>query len=463
MKRITKTTVASVKITSDDSVILSLKTANDSANLYFESTDQFAEAVKKKQIHAKKRIISVPDSLCIIKTVELPAASIEQAHKMLEFEVSTYLPLSAEELVYGCIPLSQNENLFKFSVYILKIKALEDILARFKAVGFMPSRVMVDSVAIGSWFGRDGDYDAGQINILYRKDILLISAYKDGNRQRYEGIPLVKGDFESKKDYIINEINELVSEFYRDKHPILKVAVDSIQSEIKSWFQTNYNNVEFLELPVLNSFDKETSSEKDYALESVITDGLLKAVEEPHLSFLNLLPLKMLKKTQQKQLMKNSAITIGIGILAVFCLWLNFATMNWRIQRVCLQIAKEIAPIKNIAADVDSKRQKVEAIQVQLSNRDQISEIFSQLCKYSPPNISISHMSYSLKSDAASINITGQADMLSSAFEYSAVMKDSGLLNNIQIINAQQIPKPGGSIVEFKAECIINESSRTWQ
>jgi hypothetical protein len=34
-------------------------------------------------------------------------------------------------------------------------------------------------------------------------------------------------------------------------------------------------------------------------------------------------------------------------------------------------------------------------------------------------------------------------------------MKDSGLLNNIQIINAQQIPRLGGSVVEFKAECAV--------
>jgi Tfp pilus assembly protein PilN len=150
-------------------------------------------------------------------------------------------------------------------------------------------------------------------------------------------------------------------------------------------------------------------------------------------------------------------------VFAILCLWLNFAIMNWRIQRACQKIEKEIAPIKHIAADVESKRQKVKAIQAQLSNRDQISEIFSQLYKYSPKQISISQMSYLSKADTASVNIKGQADTLSSAFEYSDAMKDSELLNNIQIINAQQIPRPGGSVVEFKAECTMRGSLRVWE
>jgi hypothetical protein len=39
-------------------------------------------------------------------------------------------------------------------------------------------------------------------------------------------------------------------------------------------------------------------------------------------------------------------------------------------------------------------------------------------------------------------------------------MKDSELLSDIQIINAQQIPKLGGSIVEFKAECTIKRNTK---
>jgi len=450
MKYINKNKWASVKITSSDSAILSANSVNPSSCLYFENIDQLFEAIRKRQIRVKHWIVSVPDSLCITKSIELPATDMDQAYRMLEFELSSYLPLPAEELVYGCVPVSRNKGLLKLLVYILKVKTLESILAKFKSVGIKPSKVIVDSVAVQSWFGRNRSSDISQINILFAKENLFVSAAKDGNFQRYEEISLKKGNLQSQTEHITDEINHLAA----DKQPILKIAAKTdIQPEIKYWFDGNYNNIEFLELPQLESFAKEPSPEKDFTVESVVTQGLLKTTEDSDFILLNLLGRKALKRDEQKQLITNAAATVVLGVLLVFCLWLNFAVTNWRIQHACQRVTKEIAPIKHIAADVESKRQKVKAIQAQLFNRQQISKIFSQLYKYSPKQISISQMSYSSKTNVAFVNIKGQADTLSNAFEYSDAMKDSELLNNIQIINAQQIPRPGGSVVEFKAEC----------
>ena len=132
MKYRNKTRWASVRITALGAAILSLKSGSC---LYFETTDQLAEAIRKKQIKAKKWVISVPDSLCITKTLELPASDTEQAYQMLEFELSSHLPLAAEEIVYGCVPISRGRGLLKVLVYILKTKTLEDILTNFKSVG----------------------------------------------------------------------------------------------------------------------------------------------------------------------------------------------------------------------------------------------------------------------------------------------------------------------------------------
>jgi len=459
MKYIIKTNWASVKETSEGSVILSLKSANQSSCLYFENTEKLSEAIRKRQVRVKHWVISVPDSLCITKTIELPAAGVEQAYKMLEFELSSYLPLPAEELVYGCVPVSRNEGLLKVLVYILKLKTLDSFLAKFKSVGIRPSRVMVDSAAIGSWFGRDRNRDTGQINLLFAKENLFVSATKDGTLQKYEEIAIQNGDIQSQRENITDQINHLAAELTSDKQPALKIAANSdIQPEIKNWFEGDYNNIEFIKRPQLESFVKGVLPEKDYTFEAIVSQGLVRAAEDSDFVFLNLLGRNVLKRAGQKQLITNAAATVVLGVFLVLCLWLNFAVMNWRIQRACRKITKEIAPIKNIAADVESKRQKVKAIQTQLANRDQITEIFSQLYKYSPKEIAISQMSYSSKADDASVNIKGQADTLSRAFEYSDAMKESELLNNIQIINAQQIPRPGGSIVEFKAKCTVRGS-----
>jgi hypothetical protein len=455
MKYVTKTGLTAVKIASEGSAVLSVQSSSAPACIYFEDTAQLADAVKKGRIIARSWIISVPDNLCITRTIELPAGDIEQAYKMLEFELSSYLPLPAEELVYGCLPVGKNAGLLKVSVYILKVKMLEDILARFRAIGIRPSKVMVDSVAFQSWFGRGRKSDVAEMNLLFGKENLFVSAAKGGNFQRYEEICLGSGELRSQREHITDEINYLAAAVSAAQRPFLKIAADkSSRAEVKSWFDGDYD-IEFLELPWLPPFAGGILPEKDHAFESVVTQGLVKAAEDPDFKFLNLLGRKFLKRVGRKRLVTNAAVTLVLAVFAVLLLWLNFAVMNWRIHRACRKITNEIAPIQHISADVESKRQKVKAIQAQLSNRRQISEIFSQLYKYSPEQISISQMGYSSKSDAASVSIKGQADTLSGAFEYSDAMKDSGLLANIQIINAQQIPRPGGSIVEFKAECTI--------
>lgn len=459
----TKTALGSVKITNDDSVIVSLKSSNGQGCLYFESIDQFAEAVKKRHIRVKRWIVSVPQSLCITKTIELPAESLEQAYKMLEFELSTYLPLPAEELVYGCAALGRKENLLKVCVYILKTKTLDTFLARFKSIGITPAKVLVDSVAIENWFNRSRKNSA-EIDLLFTTEQMLLLAVKEGRLQRYEQIRLTNGDLEGKREDITEQLEQLTSEFSTDKQPVLKIAAGSdIQEKLKVWFAPDYENIEFPGLPALNSFTKEGSVEKDYTLESVVTCGLLRTAENPELKFLNLLGGKSLNKDQRRMLLINAGVTTLLAVSAICCLWLNFAVANWRIHHACQKITKQIAPIEHIAAEVESKRQKVKAIQTQLANRDQITEIFSQLYKYSPKQIAISQMSYSSKTEAASVNFKGQADTLSRAFEYSDAMKDSELLNNIQIINAQQIPRPGGSIVEFKADCSIKGNKTQWR
>ena len=447
-----KTRLASVRLTAEGSVVVCLKSAGRSSCLYFEKTEQLAEAIQKKQIRVKNWIVSMPDSLCITKTIELPANDIGQAYKMLEFELPSYLPLPAEELVYGCAAMSRDGNLLKVSVYILRLTSLEEVLAKFKSVGIRPCRVLVDSVAVQGWFGRDRG-GGGEIDLVFGNEHFFAAAGRESSFQRYNDIL----DLQSQREDVVEEVDRLAAEIFGDKEEsVLKIAAQrDIQAEIKGWFAGDFKKIEFLELPDLNFFAGGVSLVNDFGFESVVGEGLLKVAEESDFSFLNLLPRNVLERVRQKQVIFNAGVTAVVSVFVVFCLWLNFAVMNWRIAESCGKIAREIAPIKHIAAEVESKREKVRAIEAQLSNREEISGIFSHLYKYSPGEISISQLNYSSKADTATLNIKGQADTLSNAFEYSEAMKESELLNNIQIIGAQQIPRPGGSIVEFKAQCTM--------
>jgi hypothetical protein len=138
--------------------------------------------------------------------------------------------------------------------------------------------------------------------------------------------------------------------------------------------------------------------------------------------------------------------------------WLCLAASNWRIERLSDVIESQIVPIEQVAGGVDSKRQRVAAIRRQLSNRGQITQIIGELYEYTPKTISISELTFMAGQNGASVDIKGQADSLSAAFDYTDAMREAKFLHGIQIENAQQIPRPGGSVVTFKAYCDISNN-----
>ena len=449
---------ASLKLTAAGSAVIGVKANGSLSCFYFENTDDLAEAIKTRRIRVKHWIIGVRDDLCIRKSVDLPARDVGQAYRMLEFELPSYVPLPTEGLAYGCVSAGQGGDLLGVSAYILKTTHLESILHQCQQIGIRPAKVLVDSVAAEAWFNSGTTPGSTAINLLFGQEYLFISAVAKGDVVRHGEMLLQNDDLPRQNEDIIDEINLIADEMALDTQQIaLRIAADGgRQGEVKRWLEERFGAIECLTLPEIKAFDTGVDFPADRcAWESIVTLGLCNTVGNSDLSFLNLLPRRTLRRAERKQLVGNAIAALILLACLIFCMWLNFALMNWRIEWTSQTIAREITPIEHIAADVESKRQKVKAIQKQLANRDQISNIFSHLYKYSPKEVSISQMDYSSRTGVASINIRGQADTLSRAFEYSDAMKESELLSNMQIVNAQQIPRPGGSVVEFKAQCAV--------
>jgi len=142
----------------------------------------------------------------------------------------------------------------------------------------------------------------------------------------------------------------------------------------------------------------------------------------------------------------------------LFVFWLCLVTANWRIERACNVIKSEIVPIKGIAGRIGAKKEQVKAIEGQVSNRGFILKALQEFYKYTPDTISLSELRFSNKASCINIRISGQADILSNAFDYTKAVEQATLLNKLNIENAQQIARPGGkSVVEFKAECMIKD------
>jgi hypothetical protein len=194
--------------------------------------------------------------------------------------------------------------------------------------------------------------------------------------------------------------------------------------------------------------------------ECVIAAGLLELSVGSKQSHTNLIPRGYLVKERRKILLARS-LRVGImSVLLVSLAWACLGAANRRLERAGRIIQAQIAPIEKVAGGVDRKRQRLRAIQRQLSNRGRIAEAVTELYECTPREISVSELNVAWKQGTMSIDIKGQADLLPTAFEYTDAVRKSKLLRAMQIANAQQIPRAqGGSIVEFKASCSVSEDS----
>jgi hypothetical protein len=192
-----------------------------------------------------------------------------------------------------------------------------------------------------------------------------------------------------------------------------------------------------------------------YGFEGAVALGLLRAAAEGRFPRLNLLPQELLRKRERRGARRRYVVSGLLVLLSVVGLWSVLAATNWRTAQKARMLMSEISPIKASAGAVEGKRQRVQVIQKQLAGRDSILQLFEDLYTYTPKAISISDVSLAAQPEGISIDLRGHADLLATAFGYATALADAPLLGGIQIVDAQQTPRPGGSVVEFKAHCMV--------
>jgi len=462
-----KTEWASLSMAQDGNVIVCAKRGDVPCCMRFNSLEHLKHAIDNKKMLVKKWAVAVPGSLCILKPVALPALDLAEAAKMVEFELPSLIPLPPETIVYGCTLLNKQDNMLNILVCIVKLKTLNQYLEPYKAIGTEPQRIILDSLAIQNWFNTTGAATQGPgVSVFVNKDHCVVLTSINGNFHKAAELTLSGADVATSLREIVEEIlnqRDELSAWLKKTTFILLAGAKEYVSEIKRLLslmppESAFTpKVSVISNPQITYYEdggyKHDNSSSRW--EAAVAAGLHELAANSKLPHSNLLPQQYVRSFQRKLLLFNCFVTGGLSLLLLLLLWLCLTATSWRIERVSHKIELQIAPIEHIAGSVESKRQRVKAIQKQLSNRGQITQIAEELYRYTPKTISISELRFTSTHSKASIEIKGQADSLSSAFEYTDAMSKADLLDKIQIINVQQIPRPGGSVVEFKANCVI--------
>ena len=459
---------ASLSLAEDGSAVICAKSNGSPHCVRFYSLDQLCKAIGKRRVSIKKWAVAVPRSSCILKQLTLPASDMAEASKMIEFELPSLVPLNVDELVYCSISLGKQGDMLKVMVCILKEETLNEHLEPLISIGIKPHKITLSSLAIQQWFATFVPVKSKPtISVLVNDHKCTILSFVDDNLYRVSELPLADLDLAAATSKIVGEIlhhQEELSGSLKDDREFLLAGSPEHVSEIEGLLRsavsefTNGQGISIVPNPMVFKHSEPTESEDDYdrfSWEAVMTTGLLGTTTSSKFEYSNLLPKQFTKKYERKALLKKYQFTGGLFLVFVLLVWLLLVAINWRTVRMSRALELQIAPIEDAASAVDSKRQRVEAIQRQLSNRGRIVGIIEELYRYTPRPISINTLTYDSRREGAHIEIKGQADVMSTAWNYTEAMSKARLLRGIQTSNVQMVPRPGVSVVVFKAYCEI--------
>jgi len=466
-----KTSWASVSMADDGRVLVCLRREDAPGCLCFPSVDSLRQTIEAGLLAAGGWALAVPRDLCIVKNLSLPAEGMSEAATMVEFEITSLVPLSLEQVTYGCTSLGSSERLLNLLVWILKRDTLENHLQPYRTAGIEPKGIAPDAVAVHHWLTSSASQKAGStICVLAGRSRIMVLTDVEGELHDARIHSLAQEDAESSLDGMALEILRLrqahVSERQTEPAILLtgeETSVTRIQEQLQRTAQAGGLEVTVgvaASPPIVgwSGRNQEAGNIEGIRYEATVAAGLLGLFSVSKRQPLNLLPRERMRRQQRRAVMLQHFQQVGTGGLLVLLAWACLAATNWRLARKADLIESEIAPIRQIAGTVDSKYQCVKAIQRQLAGRDLFGRIIQELYEYTPEPISFCELRLSHGQTGVILDLRGQADMLSTAFEYTEAVRQAQWIRGIQIVNAQQIPQPSGdSVVDFKANCAIQD------
>ena len=311
-----KTDWASLTLAQDGTVVVCVKYNGAPRCMCFNSLEQLKQAVVSKKMLVKKWAIAVPRSSCILKPLVLPASDLDEAVKMIEFELPTLVPIPLDEIVYGCTLLNKQSNMLNVLVCILKLSALNQYLKSYRDVGIEPHRITLNLLAVQNWFNATNASTSGQeISVLVNKHYCAVLTCANGNLHKANELTLSGGDITKRSREIMQEIIRQREELpppLKKKTMVLLAGAEKYASEIKNLFRSIPNDstishkVTVVPNPIITcntGSDKYEHDGNSLCYEAATVTGLLDLAVNSKLPHSNLLPQQYLRRYQKKALL----------------------------------------------------------------------------------------------------------------------------------------------------------------
>lgn len=465
---------ASLILADSGSVVICTNAKANGGCVWFSSQDQFTEALSSRTLSVKRWAITVPKGLCIEKTLVLPSCDFAEAAKMVEFELSALVPLPSDKIVYGCTLMSQEKNTATLAVTLLRTKALDELLLPYRDMGVEPDLIVVDSLAISTWFESHDSSNSGQsVNVFMdaQRGILLSSLR--GRLQAVEDLVWPGGaektGYADIASHMVRQSTLLSSvkaaplcRLVLGGHEHVTRPVKEGLETINAYQGTDDAGVSIVPNPtdVCHPFNGEKDTSSQLVYECCVAIGAYDLAARSLQPHANLVPADFLRKQERKSRTTHYAVTAGLVVILIALSCVAFVTANGRTKRASKLIESKIAPVAAIAGGVENKRLLVNAIQRQFAKRGRLPQIIDELGRYTAAaSVTIHDFQFECKANECLVDIKGQAPDSAAVWDLPDLMHEAEFLKHIEILDIGTKSDRSGQnrTAEFKLHCLIKD------
>ena len=454
---------AGLSLSKQGFVILSVPKNGRPSCICFKDLAQLGQAIAGGQVKVRRWAVSLPNKLCICKKVTLPTPHLEEAVKMVEFELPGIVPIPLSELTYGCSLAQQREGSVTLWVYVAKLSKLYQHLEPLQEVGIHPSTITVDSLAFFHWIAHFAQGHADNA-LLFTEDKnggVFLDAYAGGLLQidTWEPPKLqTPGRIASFLQHAIQTRRQ------KDDLASLPTCVYTATEEhtegVETAIENTLNQLEPIQrIPITlpdpmewcSPWNGQFGTREELANACTISVGTMKQAQEGDCSYQNLAPAQLLA-AQRRRIRQQQALQLSCLIVAVLLLgWGTLWAMNQRLERRIVLLQETMAPYAQIADSIEAKRLVVSAVNRQQLSRVQLLDVLHDIYAFMPESVYLTQMTYESRHGKTSVDIKGYSTKAETTLDIPSHMEKAPLLNRVQLghIGGEETQQDGSQCAPF--------------
>jgi len=445
--------------------------------------DVFIDAVREKQIAARHWTVVLPRSDCLVKIFQLPAHTLEEARRMLEFEVATQVPIPPERLSYDLLPLPDGtRDELRYLVFLTPRQRLDRAVSVLHEAGVEPDRIIPSTLALLTWW-RDRRSPPA---------VRHPASEQAPATRHHEGRTLLLAVDRARCEMVFDATDHLLATDRIDAQPLQDSQLARLLRPLAPPTGTDEGEpgstvpcrVVVAGDPALVGrlaervreqvgLDAETcpldvvlaggptwaegDSKHVHAVDVLCAAGA--CLPEAFAQSFNVLPVDWQSKRWYRQrwierVKTGAALAMAVALSYA---WLLVATS--RMEKRCHALMQRIEPIREIAAELEMKKRQTAILHAQLSNRALPLQVLAELYRTMPANMYLSHLSMDLNPNEPQLKMRGPAGSLDAAFAFPLVLEESPLFFDVRPESAQQVTRGEGVLVEFGCGCRIHTAA----